>query len=79
MAESRGKVSAANMADNHGSCRGSYGLFQIGCFWFPFYGYSAADHYNPEVGLDIAQKIVKRQGGYNAWSTYTNGKYKEFL
>lgn len=33
MGESSGKPRAINRADKHKTCRGSYGLFQIACFW----------------------------------------------
>ena len=79
MAESSGNKNAANMNDNHGSCIGSYGLFQIACFWFTYYGYSSKDYYDPIVGLKIAEKIVERQGGYNAWTTYVSGAYQSYL
>jgi hypothetical protein len=77
MAESSGNQYAHNGGDNHGSCVGSYGLFQIGCFWFPYYGHELS--YDPQVNAQIAYNIWKRQGGFGAWTTYTGGKYLKYL
>jgi Lysozyme like domain len=79
MAESRGRATATNMGDNHGKCQGSYGLMQVGCFWFPYYGYSVSDGHNPRINMEVAYKIYKRQGGFGAWTTYTGGKYIKYL
>lgn len=67
-AESHGNANALNTRDDHGKCRGSYGLMQIACFWFPFYGYEIT--FDPQINIDIAYKIWQRQGGFTAWSTY---------
>lgn len=68
MKESGGRANATNWTDNHGKCMGSYGLWQIGCFWFPYYGYGEAAHYDPEINTQIAYNIWKRQGNFKAWS-----------
>lgn len=68
MKESGGRADATNWTDNHGKCMGSYGLWQIGCFWFPYYGYGEAAHYDPQIGTQIAYNIWKRQGNFHAWS-----------
>lgn len=78
-AESTNNVMSTNMKDNHGVCRGSFSLMQVGCFWYPFYGYSEADYYNAEINMQIAYNIWKRQGGFQAWTTYTGGQYLKFL
>jgi len=77
MGESSGNQYSLNGKDNHGTCTGSYGLFQIGCFWFPYYGYEI--NYDPHVNVQIAYNIWKRQGGFGAWSAYTSGKYLKYL
>ena len=79
MAESGGNPQATNMADNHGKCIGSYGLMQIGCFWFPYFGYSLNQAYTGEVNVAVAYQIWQRQGGFGAWTTYTSGKYLRYL
>jgi Lysozyme like domain len=77
MAESGGNTNATNMNDNHGSCVGSYGLFQVGCFWYGYYGYEIS--HDPNVNAQIAYNIWKRQGGFGAWTTYTSGKYLKYM
>ena len=78
MAESSGDVTNENWSDQHGQCSGSFGLMQIACFWFPYYGYSSADYHNGSVNMDIAHRIWQRQNGFGAWTTYTSGKYLKF-
>lgn len=80
LAESSGVASRVNMNDNHGSCVGSYSLMQVGCFWYPFYGYSSAQFFNPDVNVAIAYKIWQRSGqSFNQWTTYTSGVYVKYL
>ncbi len=79
MAESSGNQDAVNWSDNHGTCIGSFSLWQVGCFWYSYYGYSANDFYNPDINVEIAYKIYKRQGSFNAWTTYTRGSYLRYL
>lgn len=79
MAESGGNQNAHNKGDNHKTCIGSYSLFQVGCFWYPYFGYSENDFYNPQINADIAYKIWKRQGSFKAWSAYNNGSYLKYL
>lgn len=79
MAESTGNQDAVNWSDNHGKCVGSFSLWQVGCFWYPYYGYSSEDFYNPEVNVEIAYQIYKRQGSFKAWTTYTRGTYLKYL
>lgn len=78
LAESGGNAGAANWNDHHGQCSGSFSLMQVGCFWYPYYGYSASDYYNGSVNMAIAYKIWERQGGFGAWTTYTSGKYQRY-
>lgn len=79
LAESGGNANATNWGDNHGKCVGSFSLMQVGCFWYPYFGYSEADFYNPVVNMEIAYKIYQRQGGFGAWSAYTKGAYLRYL
>jgi hypothetical protein len=65
--ESGGNPNAVNMNDDHGKCRGSYGLMQTACFWFPFYGYEIT--LDPNVNMQVAYNIWQRQGGFGAWTT----------
>lgn len=79
LAESGGNANATNWGDNHGKCVGSFSLMQVGCFWYPYFGYSEADFYNPVVNMEIAYRIYQRQGGFGAWSAYTKGAYLRYL
>jgi hypothetical protein len=79
MAESSGNPANVNMADNHGKCVGSFGLMQIGCFWFPYYGYDSSHHANGPVNMEIAYKIYKRSGNFSAWGAYNSGAYLKYL
>lgn len=54
-----------NWADNHRSCKGSYGLMQIGCV----HGYSVEYLSDPANNIAVAYKVWKSQG-YRAWTTY---------
>lgn len=54
-----------NYADNHRSCKGSFGLLQIGCV----HGYTVAYLSDPVNNIAAAYKIYKSQG-YTAWTTY---------
>jgi soluble lytic murein transglycosylase-like protein len=78
-AESSGNIQAVNWGDNHGKCKGSFSLMQVGCFWYPHFGYSEADRYKPEVNVKIAYQIYERQKSFGAWTTYTGGRYLKFL
>lgn len=68
--------------DRYGNviCVGSYGVIQVGCL-----------HYGPNDNTDdlatnirLAHKVYLDRkswdsSGYNAWTMYTNGVYREFL
>lgn len=62
------------MSENHGVCIGSYGALQVGCVH-----YSEGDDINDmKTNVKIAYDVWKGQG-YNAWTTYTNGAYRDFI
>lgn len=71
MAESGGNTYAANYNDNHGSCRGSFGLMQLACFWIP-------NPTDPEANIAKANEIYSRSG-WSPWGAYTSGKYRQYL
>lgn len=73
MAESGGNPNAINLNDNHGSCQGSFGLFQIGCI----HG-DKEELLNPIINERIAYELWLKQG-FTPWSTYNNGKYLKYL
>ena len=73
MGESGGKPTAVNRRDKHEGCNGSYGLFQIACFWA-----------NPNDMLDPHQNVKKahwlyKRSGWQPWGAYTNGSYRRYL
>lgn len=73
MGESSGKPTAVNRHDRHEGCNGSYGLFQIACFWA-----------NPNDMLDPHQNVKKahwlyKRSGWQPWGAYTNGSYRRYL
>lgn len=79
MAESSGNANAHNAADGHATCTGSYGLYQIGCFWADFYGITIESLYDPAVNTEIAHRIYQRTGSFYPWTTWTGGAYKQYL
>lgn len=71
MAESGGNSNAANYNDNHGSCRGSFGLMQLACFWIP-------NPTDPIANMAKANEIYSRSG-WSPWGAYTSGAYTKYL
>lgn len=71
MAESGGNSNATNLNDNHGSCIGSYGLFQIGCI-------HGGVFYDPHQNVAKAYEIYQRSG-WTPWSAYNNGSYLKHI
>lgn len=63
---------AANYADNHGSCMGSFGLFQLACF-------RTATPFDPAHNIAKAYKAYAAAGGWTPWGAYTNGSYLKYL
>jgi hypothetical protein len=63
-----------NWGDGHATCKGSFGLFQIGCV----HGYSVEYLSIPANNIAVAYKVWQGQG-YRAWSVYTNGKFNNYL
>jgi hypothetical protein len=66
-AESGGNVAAINWNDNHGSCKGSYSLMQVGCIHY--YSRGLTPNTDPNLNMKIAYEIWKQQG-FHPWSTY---------
>ena len=71
MAESGGNSNAANYNDNHGTCRGSFGLMQLACFWIP-------NPTDPVANIAKANEIYSRSG-WKPWGAYTSGAYTKYL
>lgn len=70
MAESRLNPNALNAQDSHQGCKGSYGIFQIGCL----------HEQDPKVLYDVEYNIKRAREiyddvGWSAWGAYTNGSF----
>lgn len=61
-------------SENHRVCIGSYGVLQVGCLHFK----DSEDRNDLRTQVAVAHRVWLMQG-YEAWSTYNNNKYKEFL
>ena len=64
-AESGCNPNAANWNDSHGACNGSFGLFQLACFW-------TTNPHNPATNVAKAHEIYSRSG-WSPWGVCTNG------
>lgn len=78
-AESGCNPSAANMNDHHGQCSGSFGLFQLACFWTntpkdP--AHNIAKAYEIYSAVD---PISGKPNHWQPWGAYTNGSYLQHL
>ena len=71
MAESGGDANAANMNDNHGTCRGSFGLMQLACFWIP-------NPTDPNANMAKAYEIYTRSG-WQPWGAWSSGAYLKYM
>lgn len=74
MAESGLYPRALNAKDSHSGCKGSYGIFQIGCL----------HEDNPQVLYDVEYNIKRAreiydQNGWQPWGAYTSGKYLKYM
>lgn len=60
-------------------CVGSYGALQVGCLHYA----SDEDRNDLATNIKVAHRLwLNRQkwgNGYEAWTMYTNGTYREFL
>lgn len=66
--------------DGNVICVGSYGVLQVGCLHYA----SGEDRDDLATNVRIAYRVYNERAkwdvsGYNAWSTYTSGKYKAHL
>jgi hypothetical protein len=78
-AESGCNPNAENWRDNHRTCIGSKGLFQLACFWPTALGYTYDSLYDPASNVAMAYQIYKRSNSWNAWGAFTNGSYTRYL
>jgi len=73
-AESGCNPEASNWSDNHRTCIGSFGLFQIGCIHHS----NISDLYSPEFNVQRAYQIYQ-SSGWGAWGAYNNKSYMRYL
>ena len=73
MAESTARADAHN-PEEHKTCRGSFGLFQVACI----HGHDVDDLYNAQYNIAAAYEIYK-QSGWQPWGAYTNKTYLDYL
>jgi hypothetical protein len=78
MAESSGNPNAFNSGDNHRVCRGSYGLFQMGCVHFGHYGLTWDNRFDIEQNIHSAYLLYSARG-WKEWGAFTSGAYRTFL
>jgi len=76
MAESKGNPNAYNSLNTNGT--NDAGLFQINSIHVISGLIRDKDRFNSDLNVAAAYKIYK-VSGWKAWSTYNNGKYKQYL
>jgi hypothetical protein len=62
------------MSENHKVCVGSYGVLQVGCLHYE----QGENRDDLATNVAVAHRVWLKQG-YNAWTMYNNGTYKEFI
>lgn len=67
-------VYAINTTDSHKGCKGSYGIFQIGCL----HEGDPSILYNVEYNVKKARELYNERG-WLPWGAYTDGRYKQYL
>lgn len=70
-AESGLVPTASNWQDNHKVCKGSFGIFQVGCLHES--DYTAL--YDVEYNIKRAREIYDAAGSWEPWGAYTSGAY----
>lgn len=80
MAESGLNPRATNAQDSHRGCKGSYGIFQVGCV----HGYQPAALYDVETNIRIAKALyddakAKTGNGWAPWGAHSNGSYLAYM
>lgn len=73
-AESGLNPRAINAGDNHGVCKGSYGVFQVGCV----HGIPPETLYDPVFNIKKARKLYDERG-WEPWGAYTNGSFRKHM
>lgn len=74
MAESGLNPRALNAQDSHKGCKGSYGIFQIGCL----HEEDPSVLYDVEYNVKRAREIYDEHS-WRPWGAYTNGSFRIYL
>jgi len=74
LAESGLNPKALNAGDSHKGCKGSYGIFQIGCL----HEKDPRVLYDVEYNIQRARELYEQEG-WAPWGAYTDGSYKQYL
>lgn len=74
MAESGLNPRATNMKDNHGVCKGSFGIFQLGCL----HEDNPIALYDVEYNIKRARELYE-ESGWTIWGAYTDKRYLAYL
>ncbi len=74
MAESQLNSQATNWQDSHKGCKGSFGIFQIGCL----HEKDPSKLYDPQYNVARAKEIYD-QSGWTAWGAYTDKRYLAYM
>ena len=56
-----------------------WGYFQINTVHLKRRGVNLRDLLDCKANIDFAYQLFEETGGFSAWSTYRNGKYRRFL
>lgn len=74
MAESELNPYALNAQDSHKGCKGSYGIFQVGCL----HESDPSLLYDVEHNIRRAREIYDERG-WKPWGAYTDGRYLAYV
>jgi hypothetical protein len=78
MAESRGNAAIDNAGTNRDGST-DYGLMQINSIHAYMVGGNLESLRDPAVNMRVAYSLSHQGTDWTAWSTYNNGKYKQYL
>lgn len=56
-----------------------WGYFQINTVHLKRPGLNLRDLLDCKANIDFAYQLYKERGGFTPWSTYTNGRYRQFI
>ena len=77
MAESKGVADRVSPPNKGKHPSKDYGLFQINSYWQRNRFNNTSELLDPETNVRLASQIYN-DSGWDAWSTFHNGKYLEY-